>query len=555
MYCMQVKAYVDKNKCSINDLINYKIELQDANSFGDVNIEQLSKEFSIISGPSQQTSMQWINGSVTNSRIMSWSIAPKKAGRLTIPALTVYVGKKRFKTNQIIIQVIGSNNKPTDINVFITAELDKEKAYLGEQITLTYKIYKKIDISIEPFEVPEFSGFWTEELYRPNQIKFKKVDLNGVRYQVGTLYKVALFPISGSEYVINPLAIKVQTQKKRSRRNKDPFFNPFFDSFFTETETKVLRSPERKIDVKNFPEPRPGSFTGAVGSFKITTSIDRDSTYVNEAITFRVSVVGTGNLGLFTLPKFNFSDQIDQFPPKEDFEKNVFRDALSGTMSWEYILVPRISGKISIPPVAMTYFDPNIEKWKKISSGSTIIPVIKIKGRIFDNSGLSKKEVELLERDINYISTSKPVWTKIGENSLSKIILLYLVSFLLVPVPLVFNSILGNRLNSETARASRNALSNARKKIKNTEVDSPIPASKIIFSYLKDKLQLTSDNLDPIVVEGLLTGVIDETLLNDLINHLKVFDGSYYGQINDNNEADIVGKTIELLEKIERQIK
>tara|TARA_B100001245_G_C22890525_1_gene428848 strand:+ start:901 stop:2559 length:1659 start_codon:yes stop_codon:yes gene_type:complete len=552
---MQVKAYVDKNKCSINDLINYKIELQDANSFGDVNIEQLSKEFSIISGPSQQTSMQWINGSVTNSRIMSWSIAPKKAGRLTIPALTVYVGKKRFKTNQIIIQVIGSNNKPTDINVFITAELDKEKAYLGEQITLTYKIYKKIDISIEPFEVPEFSGFWTEELYRPNQIKFKKVDLNGVRYQVGTLYKVALFPISGSEYVINPLAIKVQTQKKRSRRNKDPFFNPFFDSFFTETETKVLRSPERKIDVKNFPEPRPGSFTGAVGSFKITTSIDRDSTYVNEAITFRVSIVGTGNLGLFTLPKFNFSDQIDQFPPKEDFEKNVFRDALSGTMSWEYILVPRISGKISIPPVAMTYFDPNIEKWKKISSGSTIIPVIKIKGRIFDNSGLSKKEVELLERDINYISTSKPVWTKIGENSLSKIILLYLVSFLLVPVPLVFNSILGNRLNSETARASRNALSNARKKIKNTEVDSPIPASKIIFSYLKDKLQLTSDNLDPIVVEGLLTGVIDETLLNDLINHLKVFDGSYYGQINDNNEADIVGKTIELLEKIERQIK
>ena len=56
-------------------------------------------------------------------------------------------------------------------------------------------------------------------------------------------------------------------------------------------------------------------------------------------------------------------------------------------------------------------------------------------------------------------------------------------------------------------------------------------------------------------MEGLLTGVIDETLLNDLINHLKVFDGSYYGQIIDNNEADIVGKTIQLLEKIERQIK
>ena len=86
VYCIQVKAYVDKNKCSINDLINYKIELQDANSFGDVKMGQISKDFSVISGPSQQTTMQWVNGSVTNSRIMSWSISPKKSGKLTIPA-------------------------------------------------------------------------------------------------------------------------------------------------------------------------------------------------------------------------------------------------------------------------------------------------------------------------------------------------------------------------------------------------------------------------------------------------------------------------------------
>ena len=52
-YCLQVKAYVDKNKCSIDDIINYKIELEDADSFGEVNIEKISKYFSIISGPSQ----------------------------------------------------------------------------------------------------------------------------------------------------------------------------------------------------------------------------------------------------------------------------------------------------------------------------------------------------------------------------------------------------------------------------------------------------------------------------------------------------------------------
>ena len=554
VYCLQVKASVDKNKCSVNDLISLKIEFQDADSFGDVNIAQISKDFSVISGPSQQTSMQWINGSVTNSRIMSWSLSPKKPGRLTIPVLTISLGKKKFKTKPIIIDVVGSKKKRSDLSVFITAELDKEKAFLGEQITLAYKLYKKVDISIEPFEVPEFSGFWTEELYRPNQIKFKKVDLNGVRYQVGTLYKVALFPISGSEHYIEPLSIKIQTQKKRSRRNKDPFFDPFFDSFFTETETKILRSSQKNIAIKNFPNPRPSNFTRAVGSFKISTSIDRDSTYVNDAITFRISVAGTGNLGLFTLPKFNFSDQIDQFPPKETFDKNVFRDALSGTMNWEFILVPRISGKILIPPVSMGYFDPNIEKWKKINSESVIVPVKKRRERNFNNNGFSKKEVELLDIDINYINTSNPVWQKLEKNSYNKIILLYLLSFLLIPIPLVLNSFLGYRLNSESVRVSRKAFSNAQKRFKTKNEHITIVASKIVYLYLKDKFQLTSSNLDPIIIENLLSGTIDRTLLNDLINHLKVCDETYFGQIKEKNEEVIKENTINLLARIEKQI-
>ncbi len=555
VYCLQVKAFVDKNKCSVDDLINYKIEIEDADSFGDVNINRITKDFSIISGPSQQTSMQWINGSVTNSRIMSWSLAPKKSGILSIPALTVIVGKRKLKTNQISIQVVGSTKKQSDIDVFITAELDKDKAYLGEQITINYKIYKKVDISIEPFEVPEFSGFWTEELYRPNQIKFKKVDLNGVRYDVGTLYKVALFPISGSDYTIKPLVVKVQIQKKRSRRKRDPFFDPFFNSFFTETETKVLRSPVRKISTKSFPEPKPGGFTGAVGNFKILTAIDRDSTYVNEAITFRVTVEGTGNLGLFTLPKFKFADELDQFSTKENFEKNVFRDALSGRMSWDYILVPRISGKISIPPIAMTYFDPVKEKWQKISSRATIIPVTKGDGNNFDNNGLSKKEVELLGKDINYIYTNKPLWNKIGEDIFYEVIYLYLFSILLVPFPLILNTFLGYRLNSKPARISKNALSSAKRKVKDSKRNISESPSKIIFLYLKDKLQLASDNLDTIIVADILNGRIDEDLLNNLIRHLKKCDSVYYGQMKNDNKTDIERETISLLYKIDRQIK
>ena len=114
------------------------------------------------------------------------------------------------------------------------------------------------------------------------QIKFKNIAINGVQYQKGILYKVALFPISGKELEIEPLSLKIQIQKKKKRRGRDPFFDPFFDSFFTEAETKILRSKKREIFIKDFPKSRPIGFTGAVGDFKISTAVDTDSIKVNE---------------------------------------------------------------------------------------------------------------------------------------------------------------------------------------------------------------------------------------------------------------------------------
>ena len=396
-------ASVDKNRCTIDDIISFKIEFENADSFSNIDISSLIKDFTVISGPSQQTSMQWINGKVTNSRIMSWSLSPKREGRLVIPRLNVQISGKKSATKEIVVFVSQSQKKETDLDVFISAEINKESVYIGEQITLTYSIYRRVECSIEPFEIPKFPGFWSEELFRPNQIKFKNIAINGVQYQKGILYKVALFPISGKELEIEPLSLKIQKQKKKKRRGRDPFFDPFFDSFFTETETKILRSKKREIFVKDYPKSRPIGFTGAVGDFKISTATDTDSINVNEAITFRVIVEGAGNMGLFTIPKISFADDIDQFPPKENFEKNVFRDELSGKMMWEYILVPRVSGKLSIPPISFTFFNPKIEKWQKLSSKPTSVFVKNTNDNYLTSNGLTKREIEVLGKDIKYI--------------------------------------------------------------------------------------------------------------------------------------------------------
>ena len=545
-------ASVDKNRCTIDDIISFKIEFENADSFSNIDISSLIKDFTVISGPSQQTSMQWINGKVTNSRIMSWSLSPKREGRLVIPRLNVQISGKNSVTDEIVVFVGQSQKKESDLDVFISAEINKESVYIGEQITLTYSIYRRVECSIEPFEIPKFPGFWSEELFRPNQIKFKNIAINGVQYQKGILYKVALFPISGKELEIEPLSLKIQIQKKKKRRGRDPFFDPFFDSFFTETETKILRSKKREIFIKDYPKSRPIGFTGAVGDFKISTATDTDSINVNEAITFRVIVEGTGNMGLFTIPKMSFADDIDQFPPKENFEKNVFRDELSGKMIWEYILVPRVSGKLSIPPISFTFFNPKIEKWQKLSSKPTSVFIKNTNDNYLTSNGLTKREIEVLGKDIKYIYNGNPVLKHTNSTPYNYIFLIYLLSILIFFSPNILSYIIGYNLDSMPARLSKNALKKALNKLKTSDTRSDNFDNKIIYQYLKDKFQLHSSNLDAISTKDQLRGRINNQDLDELIELLKLSESFIYGKKETTDIHSLNQKTASILERIDK---
>ena len=545
-------ASVDKNRCTIDDIISFKIEFENADSFSNIDISSLIKDFTVISGPSQQTSMQWINGKVTNSRIMSWSLSPKREGRLVIPRLNVQISGKNSVTDKIVVFVGKSQKKESELDVFISAEINKESVYIGEQITLTYSIYRRVECSIEPFEIPKFPDFWSEELFRPNQIKFKNIAINGVQYQKGILYKVALFPISGKELGIEPLSLKIQKQKKKKRRGRDPFFDPFFDSFFTETETKILRSKKLEIAIKDYPKSRPIGFTGAVGDFKISTATDIDSINVNEAITFRVIVEGAGNMGLFTIPKMSFAEDIDQFPPKENFEKNVFRDELSGKMIWEYILIPRVSGKLSIPPISFTFFNPKIEKWQKLSSKPTSVFIRNTNDNYLTNNGLTKREIEVLGKDIKYIHNGNPALKHTNSTPYNYIFLIYLLSILIFFLPNILNYIIGYNLDSMPARLSKNALKKALNKLKTSDTISDNFDNKIIYRYLKEKFQLHSSNLDAISTKDQLQGRINNQDLDELIELLKLSESFIYGKKETIDIHSLNQKTASILERIDK---
>ena len=208
-------------------------------------------------------------------------------------------------------------------NIFIIAEVDKDSAYLGEQITLSYKLYKHIDTKIsgvDQFQMPEFNGFWVEELFTPQRLQYQNKDVlyKGRKFKVANLGQRALFPISSDQHMIPSVNIKTQIEKKKKTRRRDPFFDPFLSPFFSETETKFVKSDEKTIKIKKFPEPKPINFNGAVGEFEIDIDIDQSQVEINDGITFSLNLNGTGNLGLFTLPNVDFPMELEAFSPNNE---------------------------------------------------------------------------------------------------------------------------------------------------------------------------------------------------------------------------------------------
>ena len=546
-----VTASVDVNQLAVNETFTFKIDAKDADNMPRINLAPLEKNFTIISGPTQQTSYQWINGKATSSKTLTWTLVPNKKGQLTIPALAVTVDGEKLKTKPIRMNVKGSGQVVNKDELFLLAEIDQDDVYVGEQVTVTYKLYTRVQMSLEDIKYPESVGFWTEELSVPRPPRFNQTTISGVVYNVATLYKVALFPTKIGELELSPMTVRVNVQlQKKRKRQRSVFDDPFFNSFFNETVQKVLRTEARSIRVKPYPAGQPANFTGAVGEFKLTASVDTDKVKANEAVTYYVELQGTGNLNMFSLPKLNFPETMEVFPPTASFEQKQLWDQFTGNMKWEYILIPRQAGRVFLPRIELAYFNPKDEQFHSIRSRSVELNISPAKDQLTSGtSGFTKEEIALLGQDIHYNVTSSPTWVERGSRGIPIWVWTsYILAAGLFLAPVTLTRYQQQRIATAGQRMSHRALKRA---LKSLQTQSSIEnVSSTIYTYLKERWQLQTDKMDPLYVEQELSGIIPPEELEDLIQLLKDCDAGRYapGIMTD---QDIAGTAGILLKKVD----
>ena len=397
-----------------------------------------------------------------------------------------------------------------DKNIFILAVPDKTSATLGEQITVSYKLYTRIPMDVRPTNRPSLIGFWSQDFNIPYPPQPRREIYQGKEWDVLELKRTALFPTQTGTLELDPAAVEGNVKIPHARRSAqqnssgqtleemmDALMND--DPYEYETVPVKLKSQVVKINVTDIPAAKkPISYDGAIGQFTIESNVNKTDLTTDDNATITLRVSGTGNLKMIGAPKINFSDDLDAFDPKiEDTVTNT-NDIIAGYKTFTYSFTPRTTGTIVIPSTEFSYFDPIIKEYKTLSTPSYTLHVKQGKE--------DKSTVHRLPKDIHDINASSK---NIAKKSSWKLISnpIYWGGFgipLLAYFSLVFfkrkeDELQSDRILFNNKRANKIALKRlvtAESYLKQTAQSAFYEeTSKAVWLYLSDKLNIPLANL------------------------------------------------------------
>jgi tetratricopeptide (TPR) repeat protein len=401
--------------------LSYTINSQKVSGF---TVGEIPEEFDVLMGPSQssQHSVQMINGNVTQSASITYTyiLFANKKGVYKIPPAYINADGKDVKSSETVITVTEPVEKPQvkhgqgqpqvdnsvrDIkgsDLFIRVTASKKNVYEQEPVLLTYKVYTLVNLTSLDGKMPDLKGFHTQEIPLPQQKSFKIETINGKAYKTVTWSQYVMFPqITGKMEIPSITFNGIVVQQNRYIDPFEAFFNGM--SGYVETKKKII-APAINLDVKPLPE-RPANFSGGVGEFNISAVIDNSEVKANDPVKLIVNVSGTGNMKLLKEPLVNFPKDFDVYDAKVSDNSKLTVKGVEGTITYEYLAVPRHQGKYEIPPVEFVYFDINDGEYKTLTTQPFELNVAKGAGVTGVSDYTNKEDLKLLNKDIRYIKT------------------------------------------------------------------------------------------------------------------------------------------------------
>ena len=550
------------------------------------------KGFDVLMGPSrsQQSSIQIINGKRTSnsSTAFTYILLAGNPGTYTIPAASVEVNGEKVFSNAISIKVLpqdqtsgnsGNNgggsasssrsqaagSRISANDLFITATASKTTVHEQEAILLTYKVYTVVNLRQLYGKMPDLKGFHTQEVELPQQKTFTLEHYKGRNYNTTVWSQYVLFPQQTGKLEIPSITFDgVVAQQTISEDPFDAFFN---GGGYVEVKKKIT-TPKVVINVQPLPA-KPAGFSGAVGEFKLASSINATDVKTNDAVTIKLTLSGTGNMKLIGTPEVKFPQDFEICDPKVTDDYKLTNSGLTGTKTFEYLAIPRHAGNFTIPAIEFTYFDLKSNSYKTLKTEAYNLKVAKGQGNADQviSDFTNKESVKMLGKDIRFI--------KLGDSSLRPkgdfffgtvgYYLCYLIPLLLFVVFAVIyrQKALENANVAKVKTKKANKVATRRMKLagkllaenkKNEFYDEVL---KALWGYISDKLSIPVSQLSKDNIEAELTNYgVQEALIAEFIGVLNECEYARYAPGNENEAMDkVYSASVEVISKMENSIK
>jgi hypothetical protein len=257
-------------------------------------------------------------------------------------------------------------------NLFIKAEPNKTSCFVGEPVVVSYNIYTRLETQSAITKTPAFDGFSMVDLSQPGNANTteKIVKLNGKEYHVYTLMKVQLYPLQPGQFSVGTVETEntVHFIKEAYAAKADDIFQPLPPTAMVDQKISLKNKPVF-ITVKPLPEiNKPASFKGAVGNFKLSAVLDKDSFSTDDAGKLSVTITGAGNMILINAPAIQWPNSIESFEPKQTDTLDKTQVPITGSKHFNYTFTVQNPGRYTIPPVTMSFFDPKTADYKTVAT-------------------------------------------------------------------------------------------------------------------------------------------------------------------------------------------
>lgn len=383
---VRVEASLDRNPVLPGEQVQLTVTI--FNSQGSVSTPNIDG-LQFVFGPSVGSQFTVINGQRTAEYSYTWTYKAVREGSFKVPALNVRTSAGILQTDPIEIKVSASSGRGSSAisgNFAVTIEPSKKSVFLGEALVLEYKVYQLYgNFRPEDYEFPDLPGFWPEQV-TDHQARWETQLVNGQRYQVATLKIDVLFPQKTGSYTLEGFKM-----------------TGIVGSIWNRQRVSASSKPVT-IEVLPLPDNKPERFIGTYQQLEFSTEASSTHLKANEATNLTLRFSGKGNLRLLQEPEIEWPADLEVYDPEVSDKISVSNNGMSGSRSFEYLIIPRNAGNYKIEIPELSWYSPRDKKYIKSIAKTIVLEVERgASGNDVNYTFNSKSDVQVLNEDIHFI--------------------------------------------------------------------------------------------------------------------------------------------------------